>query len=212
MTASTMSLTQVEERARALAESGQRRLLGIVGPPGGGKSTLAEAIVERLAPQACQVPMDGFHLANAELERLGRAQRKGAPDTFDVAGYVALLRRLRSPEEDTVYAPRFAREIEEPIAGAVPVAPDVPLVVTEGNYLLLKVGAWADVRPLLDEVWYVDMDEETRIRLLIERHVVFGKDPETARTWVHTSDQRNAELIAGTRDEADLVMRLADVH
>jgi pantothenate kinase len=195
-------------RAQALAASGRRHILGIFGPPGGGKSTLAEVIVRRLAPHACQVPMDGFHLANAELDRLGRRSRKGAPDTFDAAGYVALLRRLHEAWEDVVYAPEFRREIEEPVAGAIPVPSDVPLVVTEGNYLLLDDGPWAAVRDLLDEAWYVESDERTRLDLLVQRHITFGKDAGTARAWAHGSDQRNAELVAATRHRADLIIRI----
>ena len=143
-------------RARALVDAGGRRLLGITGAPGAGKSTIAARVVEALGDAAVLVPMDGFHLANAELERLGRRDRKGAIDTFDAHGYVALLRRLRSPAGATVYAPLFRREIEEPIACAIPVGPEVPLVVTEGNYLLVPDEPWAAVRGLLDEAWYVD--------------------------------------------------------
>ena len=84
-------------RARELARDGRRRVLGLAGPPGSGKSTLAARLVERLDGAAVLVPMDGFHLAGAELARLGRADRKGAPDTFDAAGYAALLARLRVP-------------------------------------------------------------------------------------------------------------------
>jgi len=90
--------------------------------------------------------MGGFHLAQAELVRLGRADRKGAPDTFDVAGFVALLARLRWQADDVVYAPVFDRHLEEPVAGAIPVDPRVPLVVVEGNYLLHGDGRWAQVR------------------------------------------------------------------
>lgn len=205
-------LDELRQRAHALAASGVRRLLGIVGPPGGGKSTLAEGIVDHLGPGARQVPMDGFHLANAELDRLGRGSRKGAPDTFDAAGYAALLRRLRDGGDDAVYAPQFCRELEEPIAGAIPVDPEVSLVVTEGNYLLLEDGPWEAIRDLLDEVWYVDMDDHTRVRLLIQRHVTFGKDPETARAWAMGTDQRNAELVAATRGRADLVVRQGTVE
>jgi pantothenate kinase len=150
--------------------------------------------------------MDGFHLAQRELEALGRADRKGAADTFDAAGYVALLRRLRENADPVVYAPEFRREIEEPIACAVPVPREVPLVVTEGNYLLVADGAWAGVRPLLDEAWYVDLDEQTRLDRLIARHVAFGKEPAFAREWVLRSDQRNAELVATTRGRADVVV------
>ena len=192
-------------RARALAGAGERRLLGLTGAPGSGKSTLAASLVAALAPDAVLVPMDGFHLANAELIRLGRRDRKGAPDTFDAAGYVALLQRLRRAEE-VVYAPGFDRGIEEAIAGAIPVPAEVPLVVTEGNYLLLKDGQWRGVRPLLDEVWYLDVDEDLRLERLIRRHVLYGKAPDEATAWSHGPDQRNAERIAATRDRADLVL------
>jgi pantothenate kinase len=196
-------LESLTARARALAGRGERAILGIAGAPGGGKSTLASALVAELGEAAVLVPMDGFHLAQAEMVRQGTRDRMGAPNTFDVLGYAALLRRLRTGEE-TVYAPAFRREIEEPIAGAIPVPPDVPLVVTEGNYLLL----WDEVRSLLDEAWYVEMEEATRLEWLIARHVEFGKTPEEAEAWVMRSDQRNAEIVAGTRGRADLIVRL----
>jgi pantothenate kinase len=197
------------ERARALASRGRRTLLGITGPPGGGKSFLARAIADELGDRAVLVGMDGFHLAQAELVRLGRRDRMGALDTFDGAGYVALLKRLRAASEDVVYAPEFRRSIEEPIAGAVAVPSDVPLVITEGNYLLVDSGPWAEVRSLLDEAWYVVQDEETRLRLLIARHVEFGKEPDFAREWVMRSDQVNAELVETTRGRADALIRIA---
>jgi pantothenate kinase len=197
-------------RARELARAGgagTRAILGVAGPPGGGKSTLAAAVAEALGDAAVLVPMDGFHLAQPELVRLGIRDRMGAPHTFDALGFIALLRRLREASE-TVYAPAFRREIEEPIAGAIAVAPDVPLVVTEGNYLLVADGDWAGVRPLLDEAWYVEMDEDTRLRWLIDRHVAFGKTPDEARAWVMRSDQANAAVVAATRERADVVVRL----
>jgi pantothenate kinase len=190
-------------RARELAGSGGRRILGIAGKPGGGKSTVARAVVAQLGERARLVPMDGFHLAQSELVRLGRRDRMGAPDTFDAAGYAALLRRLRG-DEPVVYAPEFRREIEEPIAGAIAVPREVPLVVTEGNYLLL----WPEVRPLMDECWYVDTDEELRVQRLIQRHIQFGKTPDYARAWVLRSDERNAELVARTAGRADALVRL----
>jgi pantothenate kinase len=194
--------------ARGLAVPGRRRILGIVGKPGGGKSALAARLVEDLAGLAVYVPMDGFHLANSQLERLGRRERKGAIDTFDAAGYAGLLRRLREPVKDvTVYAPSFRREIEEPIAGSIPVEPGIPLVVTEGNYLLVAEPPWAEVGGLLDQSWYVETDERLRLERLIARHVAFGKSPEEARLWSLGTDERNAELIGRTRSRADLMVR-----
>jgi pantothenate kinase len=199
-------------RARALVRPGRRALLGIAGSPGAGKTTLAENLVRELngtgEPWVAHVPMDGFHLADVELDRLGRRDRKGAPDTFDAAGYAALLGRLRDDldMEDVVYAPGFERVLEQPIAGAVPVPPTARLVVTEGNYLLLGSGAWIRVRARLDEVWFCELDEPERVRRLVARHEEFGKDHDTAVAWVMRSDQRNAELVAATRDRADLIV------
>ncbi|MEV7844687.1 nucleoside/nucleotide kinase family protein [Streptomyces cyaneofuscatus] len=196
-------------RAHRLAQAGGRRILGIAGPPGAGKSTVAQRLAEALEGRAALVPMDGFHLAGAELDRLGRADRKGAPDTFDAAGYAALLRRLRDPDPDhAVYAPAFDRALEEPVAGALAVPPDVPLVITEGNYLLLDEGPWAPVRGLLDEVWFLDLDQEVRVRRLVERHVRYGKPPAYARAWVERSDEANARLVESGRGRADVVVRL----
>jgi len=190
------------ERARTLIVPGERRLLGITGAPAAGKSTLAGSLVAALAPEAVLVPMDGFHLAAAQLRRLGRLDRKGAPDTFDAAGYLALLHRLRDRAEDVVYAPEFRREIEEPIAGAIAVPREVPLAITEGNYLLY----WNDVHELLDEVWFVDLDEPTRLARLIERHMAYGRTRAEAEQRTYGSDQRNAELIMATRMNADLIV------
>jgi pantothenate kinase len=203
-----VALAEALVRAERLAAAGERRILGVAGPPGAGKSTLAASVVAHLGEAARLVGMDGFHLADDELVRLGRRERKGAPDTFDAAGYVALLRRLRDPHEELVYAPEFRREIEEPVAGAVAIPRAAPLVVTEGNYLLVAEGDWGGVHALLDEVWYAESDEDTRIARLIQRHIDYGKAPDAARAWVLGSDERNAELVASTRERADVVVSL----
>lgn len=191
------------------AGCGGRRLLGIAGAPGAGKSTLAAYLVRALEPTAVLVPMDGFHLAEAELHRLGRHERKGAIDTFDADGFVALLRRVREERSTVVYAPEFRREIEEPIASAIPVPPTASLVVTEGNYLLADAGAWARVRTLLDEVWFLEVAEQVRLDRLTARHVAYGRSAVEAHAWARGTDQRNADLIAATRHRADLVVRVA---
>lgn len=199
-----------EELARidALLADGRRKLLGLVGAPGSGKSTLALALLQAFPGRAQVVPMDGFHLANVELQRLGRAGRKGAPDTFDSAGFVALLRRLREQGDDIVYAPEFRREIEEPIAGAIAVLPQTQLVITEGNYLLLDEGPWAGAAALLDEVWYVDVDDGLRWERLVRRHEQFGRGRADALAWVEQTDEPNARRIAATRGRAHRVIRL----
>jgi pantothenate kinase len=203
--AEMVDVGELIESARALCAPGRRRILGITGAPGAGKSTLGEAIVSALGDQAVLVGLDGFHLATSELDRLGRRDRKGAPDTFDAAGYVNLLRRLRSREDVVVYAARFDRSLEESIACAVPVPREVPLIVTEGNYLLV----WGPVRALLDECWYLEPGEDVRLDRLVARHMSFGRSAEEAYERSHGSDQRNAVLIHGTRATAHRILRVA---
>jgi len=197
-------------RASALATPGRRRLLGICGAPGAGKSTLAVRLASTLGEAAVVVGMDGFHLAQRELDRLGRAERKGAPDTFDAAGYLDLLSRLRRNSGEVIYAPEFRRELEEPIACAVPVPPDVPLVITEGNYLLLPDHPWCGVQEVLDEVWFLAPEERIRVDRLIARHQACGRTREQAVQRALGSDQANADRIAATAERADLIIRRGD--
>lgn len=202
-----VTLADLVDRARRLAVSSGRVILGITGPPGAGKSTLSAALVGHIQGLAVGLPMDGFHLANSELVRLGRQSRKGAPDTFDAAGYVALLRRIKDERTGTVYAPEFRRQIEEPIAGAIAIPPDLPLVIAEGNYLLLDTGPWAGIRELLAEAWYLDPGGEDREQWLIERHMRYGRSRDDAAAWVATTDGPNARLIATSRGRADLIIK-----
>lgn len=182
-----------------------RVMVGLTGPPGAGKSTVARQLVDGI-PGAVLVPMDGYHLAHTSLERLGRVARKGAPDTFDAAGYVALLHRLRAAGDQTVWAPEFRREIEDAVAGAIEVPPDCPLVLTEGNYLLVDDVPWHEVPKILDAVWYVDVPESLRMDRLTRRHIVFGRDPDAAAAHASGSDQANAEVVQATRGRADAVI------
>jgi pantothenate kinase len=212
------TLAQLADRARSLTDGHRRAVLGITGCPGAGKTTLAERLVRALAPApppgaaagdwVTQVPMDGFHLADAELDRLHRRDRKGAPDTFDAAGYAALLRRLREDGDEIVYAPGFERTLEQPIAGMIAVHPGVRLVITEGNYLLLPDGDWSRVRRYLDETWYADLDQDERLRRLVDRHLRYGKTPAAAHAWATGTDERNAALIETTRPDATLVVAM----
>jgi pantothenate kinase len=202
------TLPALIERVRALMQ-GERRILGVTGPPGAGKSTLVEVLGRALGPSAGIVGMDGFHLANAELERLGRRERKGAPDTFDSYGYASLLARLRANVDPVVYAPQFRRDLEESLGSCVPIAREVPLVITEGNYLLLDGDGWPAARRQLDQVWYLDLAEDVRTGRLTARHEFFGRSPDVARNRVlHGVDGENARLVASTRHRADLVLRV----
>ncbi|MFD6816969.1 nucleoside/nucleotide kinase family protein [Microbacterium sp. NPDC060132] len=206
---SDVALSDLVERARRLVADGRRRILGIAGTPGAGKSTVSAALLDALGPQAVVVGMDGFHLANAELVRLHRRDRKGAPDTFDVDGYLALLRRLRAPADGVVYAPAFDRGLEEPIASAIPVPADVPLIITEGNYLLHTGHGWERVRELLDESWFLDIEPDTRRRRLVARRRSHGHPLDEATAWVRDVDEANAAVVEGSRARADLVVRLS---
>jgi len=206
------TLDELVERARSLAAGGTRCLLGITGAPGAGKSTAAQAIATALGEQAVLVGMDAFHLANEVLSRQGSQGRKGAPDTFDPWGYAHLLRRLKSNREPVVYAPVFDRGLEESIGCAVPVGRGVPLVITEGNYLLLDAEGWREGRELINHVWYLDIGNSERQRRLIRRHQAFGKPPSEAEAWALGSDQRNADIVQGTRERADLIINLTGAH
>ncbi len=199
-------LDDVDRRAAA----GGRHVLGFVGAPGSGKSTLVAALHAARPHATCVVPMDGFHLAQAALERLGRAGRKGAPDTFDAAGFVHLLGRIRAQRagDAPIWAPAFDRHLEEAIAGSIDVSADVPVVLTEGNYLLLDDAPWRDVAARLDACWYVEVDPALRLERLLARHVAHGRTPDAARAWIDATDEPNARRIEASRGRATGVVRV----
>jgi pantothenate kinase len=179
-----------------------RRILGLTGPPGAGKTTYAERLVAEAGVPAAYLPMDGFHLADVALHGLGLLDRKGAPETFDAWGYAALLQRVRTARE-TVWAPGFERALEQPLAGAIAIEPGTELVVTEGNYLLLDRPEWRAVRAQLDEVWFLTVPDDVRRLRLVARHASYGKTPAEAEAWVARVDDVNADLVLATRPRAD---------
>lgn len=202
----------VERLARLVATAGNRRvILGIVGEPGSGKSTLTTLLAARAASQGISVgtlPMDGFHLADIALEGRGLRQRKGAIETFDAHGYLSILQRVRADGPAPVYAPMFERVLEQPIAGALPILPEHRLVITEGNYLLDASEPWCAVGSLLDETWAVSVDDDLRRSRLEARHMQFGKTADEARAWIACVDDVNARRIRARLSHADAVVEL----
>lgn len=205
----TSDIETITRHLKARLARGERCLVGITGPPGVGKSTFVADLVDRFDPPPPVVGMDGFHLAHEHLERIELVHRKGAHHTFDAWGYVATLRRISKQDPDeVVYAPRFDRSIEDSIAAAVPVAITDQLVFTEGNYLLIDLPPWDQIRRYLSLSIYLDLDEGTRLERLVRRHVEFGKSEEHATRHVQESDQLNAHLVAGSRQYADFTVNV----
>jgi pantothenate kinase len=200
-------IQQAVAELRSRLPSGRRVLLGVAGSPGSGKSTFSACLADALGPDcALVVPMDGFHLGNAIIDGTPLRQRKGAPDTFDVGGYLSLLQRLARRDEEVVYAPDFRRAIDEPVAASLAVPAAVPIIITEGNYLLSDDPPWQQVRAQLDEVWFIDTPQDLRLARLVERHMLYGMDRSAAEAWANGPDAANARLIEATRSRASRVI------
>jgi pantothenate kinase len=194
-------------RAESLLGAPENFVLGIVGKPGVGKSTFTQNLLNFLkSDRVAVVPMDGFHLSNEELVKVGKRERKGAPDTFDVQAFVKLLQLLKKRNGSEVIFPTFDRETETSIPGGGRILPSATLVVVEGNYLLHADDGWGEVKNYFDETWYLDLNENVRKRRLIDRHIFFGKSPIEAAAWVENSDEKNALLIGVSRTLAGIVV------
>jgi len=195
----------LEDFVGSVTSHGPRPVIGIAGPPGAGKTTAAHHVAAQHGHTAALVFVDGFHLSNVQLRRLGRLDRKGAPDTFDVAGLVTALQRLRTARGE-VFLPGFDHVFDEPIAAEHVVESDANLIVVEGNYLLLDDGPWSSVRPLLDAVAFIDEPWDITRSRLVARQLAKGKDRERAEAWVDRSDRANYDVVATTRPRADIVV------
>jgi pantothenate kinase len=180
-----------------------RLLLGITGAPGSGKSTITQRVAKEL--DATVVPMDGFHLLNAVLDQRGLRSVKGAPETFDAAGFLRAIRDIRSAEKD-ISLPDFDRCSDEPRPDYVQVPASSPIVIVEGNYLLLELNPWFELRRLFDVIAHLDIDPAVRVQRLIDRHIRFGKTPADAADFVHASDEPNAALIEAARHRAHVIV------
>jgi pantothenate kinase len=188
------------------AGKARRTIVAIAGPPGAGKSTIAEELAGLLpAGTAVTVPMDGFHYDDAVLEAKGLRQRKGAPETFDFDGYETLIRRLKPGDRD-VAIPLFDRSIELSRAAAAIVPASAKFVLTEGNYLLLDEEPWSRLAPLFDFTIFLDVPREELERRLIQRWLDHGRTAEDGRNWVNSNDLPNVDRVLAHRRKAELVV------
>ena len=207
------TIARVEDLLDTLSTlpAGARRLVAIAGAPGSGKSTLADDLVDRLnrrAPgSAAVIPMDGFHLDDGLLEARGTLSRKGAPHTFDVGGLAAMLRRLRANEEDEVIVPLFDRKLEISRAGARAVPASIPLLVVEGNYLLLDEPGWRDLRAIFDLTISLDVPFDVLEHRLLQRWTDMGFAPGAAQAKAYENDLPNARTVIDRSHPADIVFR-----
>jgi len=207
MTQFPSSVAEITKHLRDLPHDGRRRLVAIAGAPASGKSTLAGALSTAMNDAgytATALPMDGFHLDNAVLIDRGLLHRKGAPETFDVHGFVHLVARLRDDAE--IIFPTFDRARDIAVAGSGCVGPDCDTVIVEGNYLLFDAPAWRDLAVHWDLSVFVDVPFQTLRDRLIARWVAHGLSTQNAETRAAENDLANARRICDARLTANLIL------
>ncbi|KAI4341761.1 hypothetical protein MLD38_026445 [Melastoma candidum] len=206
-------------------------IVGLAGPPGSGKSTIASEVVRRvnklwprsphpfdseacLSDVATILPMDGFHLYRCQLDSMENPEeahaRRGAPWTFDPKRMLICIKKLKN--EGSVYAPSFDHGAGDPLEDDIVVSLQHKVVVVEGNYIFLDEGDWLEISSLFDEKWFIDVDIDKAMQRVLKRHILTGKPPEVAQWRVEYNDRPNAELIMESKKNADLIVRSIDLH
>lgn len=197
------------EIERTLASNVPRVIFGVIGKPGAGKSTVSQKVKERFPEDdVAIISMDGYHLSNEVLDVQAKRDRKGAPDTFDVDGFVTLLAKVKSFTNEKITFPIFHREIEASVADEGVIFSTAKLIIVEGNYLLSTENGWGEVRQYLDKSWVIKLPDEVRMARLIRRHVESGKSHLDAESWARGSDENNAQFIASTEHLADFTLEV----
>lgn len=199
--------SHIADQAIDRAGAATRFVIALAGPPGVGKSALSQALVEELGRRghsAAIVPMDGFHLDNAVLEARGVLARKGAPFTFDIDGYAALLKRLRAEPDRDIAVPVFDRTLDLARAGGSIITPQNRFLIAEGNYLLLDDPAWRTMADQFDMTVMLTADLDELRQRLTDRWLGYGLDPKQALARALSNDIPNAELVIGSSAKADL--------
>lgn len=202
------ALAHLHREAAALLAQPGRRVLGIAGGPGTGKSTLAQKLAAELGPVAAYVPMDGFHMKHAKLEGLGTAADKGMPHTFEGAAFADFLAALKAATGD-MSGPGYSRRIEDVVENAITVPATTRLLVVEGNYLLLATAPWWRVKPLLDRSVFIEVPREMVRARLMRRHAEEGLfTEERNRAHIERVDLVNYDTVMRSKPRADIAIEI----